>query len=237
MEYRYEATSVEGFVQQLACNYLPHGYFFYVAGFIPAKKDPRHVDRKLLAKYGIAISRQSRARRKQAGHANLHYLRYRQFFVLLATHGKHSFFAEETVRLRDARRLPIRFKDYSISVKRDSARGEGKWRVSVQIARERYLGLKAYFVYFAVRRSSEMLFWQLYALPYEPYAPVRQQLLNILRVINKARKAAGFAQVATNALRYRRHIVKPFERPKASTRSCAFCDAFRIDQVEGGDSM
>jgi hypothetical protein len=156
---------------------------------------------------------------------------------LLATHGQHSFFAEETVRLRDARRMPIRFKDYSISVKRDTARGEGKWRVSVQIARERYLGLKAYFVYFAIRRSSEMLFWQLYALPYEPYAPVRQQLLNILRVINKARKAGGYALVATNALRYRRHIVKPFERPTGSTRSCPSCEAFRIEHVDGGESM
>lgn len=232
MDYRYEATSVEGFVQQLACNYLPHGYFFYVTGFIPTNKDPRQVDRKLLAKYGIAISRQSRARRKQAGFANLHYLRYRRFFVLLATHGRHLFFAEEAKRLRDARRAPIRFKDYAISVKRHESGVEGKCRVSVQIARERYLGLKAYFLSFAIRRSGELLYWQLYALPYVPYARVRQQLLNILRVINKARRAAGYARVGTDAIRYRRHIVKPFERPRVVMGPHASNDAFRITEVE-----
>ena len=35
MEHRYETTSPEGFVQLLACNLLPHGYWFYVTGRIP----------------------------------------------------------------------------------------------------------------------------------------------------------------------------------------------------------
>jgi len=65
MEYRYEASSATGFVQQLACNYLPHGYWFYVTGRIPIPKDLRDVDQKLLAKYGIAISRPARARRPE----------------------------------------------------------------------------------------------------------------------------------------------------------------------------
>jgi hypothetical protein len=29
---RYLATSISGFVQQLAVSYLPHGYWFYVTG-------------------------------------------------------------------------------------------------------------------------------------------------------------------------------------------------------------
>ena len=45
--YRYEATSVEGFVQQVACAYLRHGYWFYVMGRIPADKDPGAIDAKL----------------------------------------------------------------------------------------------------------------------------------------------------------------------------------------------
>ncbi len=40
MEYRYLTTSLEGFVQQLACNILPHGYWFYVRGSIPDGKRP-----------------------------------------------------------------------------------------------------------------------------------------------------------------------------------------------------
>ena len=34
MEYRCVATSVAGFIQQLVSCYLPHGYWFYVSGFI-----------------------------------------------------------------------------------------------------------------------------------------------------------------------------------------------------------
>jgi glycosyltransferase involved in cell wall biosynthesis len=60
MQYRCEATSVEGFVQQVAVQYLRHGYWFYVSGRIPAGKDPRGVDQKLIDKYGIAVSESTR---------------------------------------------------------------------------------------------------------------------------------------------------------------------------------
>jgi len=79
VEYRCVATSLEGFVQQLASNILPHGYWFYVTGVVPAAKDPAAVDQKLMEKYGVAISRQQRARRKLAGQANLHYIRFDRF--------------------------------------------------------------------------------------------------------------------------------------------------------------
>ena len=39
--YRFEATSVEGFIQQLAVAYITNGYWFYVAGTIPENKDAR----------------------------------------------------------------------------------------------------------------------------------------------------------------------------------------------------
>ena len=60
MQYRAVATSVEGFVQQIACCYLRHGYWFYVTGQIPAGKDPLLVDAKLIAKYGVAVSESTR---------------------------------------------------------------------------------------------------------------------------------------------------------------------------------
>jgi hypothetical protein len=67
MEYRCEATSVAGFVQQLAVSYIGRGYFFYVRGEIPEKKDPRIVDEHIIEKYGIAIGKTARARRKASG--------------------------------------------------------------------------------------------------------------------------------------------------------------------------
>src|SRR4051794_31677789 len=114
MSYRVEATTVEGFVQQLAVAYVQRGYFFYITGTIPARKDPAKVDAKLLAKYGIDVSRWARARRKRAGLANHHYIRFDRFFVLLATPGEGLFFTEEAGAIRDARRVPIKFGGYAI---------------------------------------------------------------------------------------------------------------------------
>ena len=53
--------------------------FMFRASF-RRSKDPRRVDEKLIAKYGIGISRTSRARRKAVGIANVHYLRYQRRF-------------------------------------------------------------------------------------------------------------------------------------------------------------
>jgi hypothetical protein len=221
MEYRCVATSVAGFVQQLVSCYLPHGYWFYVSGFIPPGKDPASTDQKLLAKYGIGISRTSRARRKAIGIANVHYLRYSRRFLLLATHGFHPFYDDEAKSIRDVRRIPIRFEGYSLSVAKGgflrkpkdgglSVR-DNKWRVRVQIESELYKGLTAYFEDIALHRSTDHLAAELATLPFEPYAPVRRQLLNLVRHIDKRRKDAGLELLGFSVIRYRRRIVRPFE--------------------------
>jgi hypothetical protein len=223
MQYHCEATSIEGFIQQLACCYLPHGYCFHVSGWVPERKDPRVVDAKLLAKYGIAISRQSRARRKLQGLPNFHYLRHGQLFVLLATHGhgQHEFFAEEGERIRDLRHLPFHGWGYSVTYRPgdflrkshpdEPPRVDDAWHTRVQIGRETYRNLKSHFLEISLRRSVEQLGREFYTVPFEPYAPVRQQMLNILRQVNEVRKRAGMGLLPWSVLRYRRHIVKPFE--------------------------
>lgn len=218
--YRCEAQTVTGFVQQLASNYLPHGYWFYVTGVVPVGKDPCLVDQKLIAKYGIDLSRQARCRRKISGRANLHYLRHDRFFILLATHGQHPFFAAEAERIRDARRTPIQFSGYSLCLrqggylqKEDSEKKavpDSKLRVRVQIAREAYRDLKGYLLEIAARRSSEAMAAEFFNVPFEPYAPIRKQLLNLLRLVNEARQSAGLEKLPPTVLRYRREIVKPY---------------------------
>lgn len=219
VEYRCVAASVEGFVQQLASNILPHGYWFYVTGHVPDGKSPEAVDQKLVERYGLAISRQQRARRKVAGSANLHYLRLDRFWVLLATHGKHYFFEAEATNIRDARRIPIQIGGYSLSVKRGhflKKEGAGKpipdgrMRVRVQIGRERYREIRAHFISIACHRSLENLTGELRAIRFEPYAPIRRQLLNLVRLINDKRQLAGYAKISARVLRFRRRIVKPF---------------------------
>ena len=222
MGYRWEATSLTGFVQMLAANLLPHGYWFYVRGVVPEGKESVAVDRKLLTKYGVDLSRQQRARRKQAGQANLHYLRWKREWILLATHGEHRFFADEAQSIRDARRDPISIGDYSLRVARGNflqkadgaleAAVDYRHRVRVQIGREKYRELRAYFLDEACRRSVESLSRELYLLPFEPYAPVRKQLLNLVRLVNDRRKEKGLTPLDADCLRYRREIVKPFER-------------------------
>lgn len=213
MEYRFSVASVEGFVQLLAASFLPNGYWFYVQGVVPERKDPSAVDRKLLCRYGVAVSKWARARKKRAGQANVHYLRYGRTFLLLATHGEHEFFRSEAGLIRDARRVPIKFHGYAL--------GFRGGRAHVRIEQGEYLRLKAHFLDLAVRRSVDHLTEAFGRVPFEPYAPVRRQLLAIWRAVNEARKSAGFSPVPKKAVRLRRRIVRPFEDLKFSEPEAA----------------
>ncbi|MBX9581500.1 MAG: hypothetical protein K2X87_14465 [Gemmataceae bacterium] len=199
-----EATTIAGFVQQLAVAYVARGYVFYVTGVIPPYKDPAAVDAKLCAKYGVGLSKWARARRKAAGAASHAYLRYRRFFVLLATHGESPFFEAERDLVRDVRKTPVRFSGYSISVRGGHAH--------VRIDQPVYLGLKAYLVGTAGKRSADQLAAEMReVLAFEPYAPVRSQCLGILRAVNRARTAAGLEELPRTCLRMYRRPVRPFE--------------------------
>lgn len=204
--YQCVAVSIEAFVQQLAVSYMGAGYWFYVTGDIPSRKTPAAVDEKLLQKYDVGMSKWARARRKRAGFANLHYLRFERFFVLIATKGKHLFF-DEHPDFKDVRRQPLKFAGYSISYKLGN---DQRWHTSVRIHPEEYKKLKAHLVEIALHRSVEKLCGEFRAIPFEPYAPVRRQMLNILRAVNRERKAAGYELVPMRALRLSRKGVKVF---------------------------
>lgn len=214
MAYRCEASSLEGFVQQIACSYLRHGYWWYVTGRVPDQKDLRLIDSKLLTKYSIDVSESTRARRKQLGRANLQYLRFDRFFVLLATRGHHSFFEEERAGIRDIRRCPLRIAGYAISYRRGGRTRKGerdhRFHAHVEIERSRFLELRAHFLDMAVHRSTQNLARSFYQIPYEPYAPIRRQMLRLLRGVNDARRRAGFGIIPLEVLPLRRRVVKPF---------------------------
>ncbi len=196
------ASSLEGFIQQLAVSYVVHGYWFYVTGVVPDGKDPTDVDRKLLDRYQIDISKWARGRRKKNGDANLQYIRHRRLFVLLATHGRHPFFELEARSIRDIRHVSIKHGGYSVSYRGGHAH--------VRIEQGEYNRLKAYLLDLAKHRRAETLCELFARLPYEPYAPIRRQLLNLLRAVNRSRRESGFSQIPTGVLRLRRLIVKPF---------------------------
>ncbi len=203
--YRCEATTLEGFIQQLAVGYVSRGYVFYVCGRVPDRKEPDAVDRQLVAKYGIAVSKWARSRRKRAGHANLQYLRFERFFVLVATPGRHPFFEHEAKLIRDCREVPIKFGGYAVGSSGRLAR--------VRIERGQYNLLRAHFCDLALRRSGATLERMIVTLPFEPYAAVYRQLWGLVRAVNQIRKAAGYAPIAPELRKWRR-TVRPFASMK-----------------------
>ena len=215
---RHVASSPIALVQFLATNLLTSGYRYYVTGHVPEPKAPAAVDAKLIAKYDLGLSRWELARRKRIGYASVRYVRCGRFFIMVATEGQHPWFREERGLVRDARKEPITYGGYHIGLKRGPDRGTSgqprdahRLHVRVSLTRKTYTELKAYFLELGVHGSVEELRHEFRSVPFEPYAPVRRQLLNILRAVNRARKRANKEQLPFDVLRYRRRIVKVFD--------------------------
>jgi len=216
--YRCVAATLEGFVQQIATAYVPHGYWFYVQGRIPEHKCAETVDEKLIGRYDVAMSKWARARRKRAGLAGVQYIRFERTFVIMATQGQHPFFAEEHGAIRDLRKTPIRIGGYSISARRGP---DGRLHAHVRIEQNRFKDLKASLLESAVRSSTAVLASRLYEMPYEPYAPVRRQYLRLLRSVNEIRARAGLKMLPSTILPLRRHIVQAFDEGSFSSHNCS----------------
>jgi hypothetical protein len=134
--------------------------------------------------------------------------------VILATKGHHDFFTLESKSIHDIRRVPLQYAGYSISYRRGGRTRAGdrdvRWHAHVEIERRRYLEMKAWFLDIAPHRSIDNLALAFYEVPFEPYAPVRRQLLNIWRAVNRSRRKAGFGLVPVEVLPLKRRIVRPF---------------------------
>jgi hypothetical protein len=232
MEYKFEVTSSVGFLQRVATHLLPKGYYFFVQGTLSKGKNPLALDQKFISRYDVAKTEGARRWRKSQGLGNVQYVRHGMSWILLATHGDHAIREGEGDNLKDVRRAPIRIGHYAVYVKRGNylrkfsgdvnPTPDGRWRVRVLIAREPYRELCAYFLSIACHRRGEKLAEELHSLPYEPYAPVRKQLLKLLRLINAKRQAAGYSKIAPSCLRLKRMIVKSFA-PRSNPATFASC--------------
>lgn len=221
MPYSCAAHSRDGFVHYLVTSLICRGYWFYVTGWIPEGKDAESIDRKLIAKYDCAISKAARWRRKKLGKANVRYLRCGRFFLLIATKGEHRFFTEEA-KIRDIRKTPLKFGGYSISYRRDGRPVAGThanvYRVHVRIEEETFKTLVAEFEQIAHRGSVNEIATRLYELPFEGYAPVRRQLCQILRSINRLRKHHSLGDLPKDVLPFRRRNLRPFDSVEVGVR-------------------
>ena len=88
-----------------------------------------------------------------------------------------------------------------------------RWHADVEVDRKTYKELRDCLVDLAVHRSVRNLALEFYQLPFEPCAPVRRQMLLLLRRVNQAKKRAGFQPVPSEVLPLRRRVVKPFKAP------------------------
>ena len=226
--YHAEATSVAGFLQVLCANYLPRGCVFYVEGRLKSHMDARVIDADIIGRYEIAISKHARCWRKSQGMAVVHLLRYRLFFLLLASAGRHRFFEREA-NIKDARDSPVHFGDYTVS----SLGGHSCVRLAPKIEQQ----LRCYFLELACCRSAAEIAREFTALPYEPFKPVVWQELKILRAVNAKRKIGGKGPVPEDCIRRRRRIPRPFDWGDADYDRFARDYAARDGAGAGGEAV
>lgn len=179
-----------------------------MCGTIPLSKDPTKTDEHIITKYELLISKFTRWRRRQKGKASVQYLRYRHFFVIVATAGEHKFFEAEG-HIKDVRREPLKFGGYSIGLGLGDK--SGRLHVSVRIEKWWFRYLLRHFTHIALRGGVEDLECALKNLPFEPYAPVQRQILSILNRVNSRRRLAGLSRIDPRAVYRRRSPVRPFE--------------------------
>lgn len=215
--YRCEVSSAAGLVRLLAENYIPNGYRFYVSGVIPAHKKASRTDARIIAKYGLAISSSERCRRRQAGEGAIQYLRLGRFFVLLATADAGRFHALASCGVGESVVDPVTGEELAIRAFRRRGLLVGGYLVcernghpSVSISPSEYSRLKAELLRRALRESEGRLTARFRTIPYEPYAPIRQQLFRLRAAVNRVRLAAGLRLVPRTAVRTRRKVVPAY---------------------------
>jgi hypothetical protein len=88
-----------------------------------------------------------------------------------------------------------------------------KWHSCVEIERNTRSRLQAYFMEISNRRSPENLAYEFANTGFLPYAPVKRQLVRIIKDVNKARRTAGCSEQIPYrvVLGMKRKQISPFE--------------------------
>lgn len=224
--YRCVATSIEGFLFQLAVSYVTNGkYYFYVTGSVPSWRTPTEHDARMLSQYEVAISKFARCRRRKrigiSGRrlANCQYLRFSDFWILLCQEGENAFFDRNCKRdtsgaiveqwFYDVRQSAIQFNEYSVGYFKD--------KLTVRLSSKAMAGLRSYYLKLALK-PLPYLREELATFPYEAYGGVLKQRYSILRSMNLKRGAAGLPAIPTSFIRKKRKPVKPFMSKESLSR-------------------
>ena len=239
MAYRCEAKSVDGFLAQVG-RLVGSGHYFYFAATLRADKDPQNLDRKLIDRWDLDKPAWKREARRRGAAPNIHYLRYKRFYVLLATHGKgeggipHPFFVEYQRTLGDIRKNALRFCGYSIRY--PVSRQTGSRRLFVRLDKRTYGRIRSQLMIAAIGqryRDPDAFESVVRDLPFQWYRPVRDQLRVILKDVNRVRRRAGFEPVRLACIPMRMRVTDVFVEaghgstlgPTADNGDCDIMDA------------
>jgi hypothetical protein len=208
-------TSVEGFLQYVSASVVSRGYYLLIAGRIPDGDDPERVDRKLIGRFEANLPKGARALRKRNGLANCRYLRFERDWFAFFTPGSHPRFEVERRNLKNLRRSPLLFADYSVSSKRCGWLAPGvpdrKFRAHVRIADRQFAELQAHALDICTRYSAESMERWFERLPFEPYGPVKDQVWRIWRKVNRKRLRACQPILSRRCVRVKRHPAGAFD--------------------------
>ena len=102
------------------------GYIYYSVGEIPLTKasKARSIDKKIIDKYNMDLSKHQRSRRKKKKLANFYYLRWKNQFIILHTEGE----IDESVKIDDV----------FFNIKKKSKRGN---KIKINIGKELILNV------------------------------------------------------------------------------------------------
>ncbi|MCA9201157.1 MAG: hypothetical protein KDA87_26635 [Planctomycetales bacterium] len=206
--YRYQTKSIDGFLSQLVRYIANGGHYFYIRVKVPIGKDPQAAAEKLLDRYKIRKSRWQRKRRHLKETASIHLLLHRDVIVVILTKGRHEqFYLDHQSQVRDIRRTAL--KVFGYSVRYGFSEIERRRKVFIRLDAKAYRKLKVHMLsicaWDAYREKSEME-RQFRNLRYQPYEPVFEQLLAIVKAVNRARRRRGFDAVDYRCLNNKRRL-------------------------------
>ena len=207
--YQFLADSPEAFLRQLTANYLAKGYRYYSAGCIREELSVENADRAIIKHYKLdSMSKDKRYRNKQNGIANIQYLRYGRFYLVLATEGEHEFYDPKKgeKRIRDVSEIPIHFHRYLIlyNHRRPTC------KLTLTLDKPTFKDLRAVCVehgkHWQCQKKVESFMRYRFA-QYPSYGGVKDQFRHIISATNQFRKKSGYPLIGKE---------KPLFRPEAN---------------------
>lgn len=214
MAYKCVARNIDEFLHQVT-RLVGTGHYFFFSCLLGPDDDPAKLDWKIVNAWNLDLPYWKRAARHRGRAPSIHYLRFGSFYALLGTKGRggggepHAFFTEYPVV--DIRRYSMRCFGYSIRYPKSAKTGKRQLFVRLDDDAKAYLRTvlirKATQPRFAERDAFER---EVQSLPYQWYKPVRGQVKEIVREVNKIRRRAGLAQVRLSCVPQTMRVPRQF---------------------------